>query len=105
MKRFLKKKNAVAVLEYLMFIIIILGVAVVSQKYVTRAIFGKWKGSVDSLSFGRQYDPQKTLQCVFDPPTGIWYDVQCAEAIYCASWDNPCMINRINQCSPPCIGS
>ena len=97
------KKNAAATLEYVVLILIVLGVAILSRDYVSRAIFGKWKTSMDSLSSGRQYDPAKTMECLYDPPTGIWYDVKCAEAIICAPTDTACLFDRVNQCSPKCI--
>ena len=103
MTKWFSRKNAAATLEYVMLIVILIGAVIVSRDYISRAIFGKWKTSMDSLSSGRQYDPQKTLECAFDPATGIWYDIKCAEAIVCAPTDQPCLFDRVNQCSPKCI--
>lgn len=69
-------------LEYIFLITIIATTMLVFQKYVVRALSGRWKGSGDSLSAGRQFDPKKTKECVYDfQYFNIWYDVKALEAI------------------------
>jgi len=53
----LLQNKATSVLEYAIFIIIIVLALVAVGDYLRRGISGKWKSQVDSFGFGRQYEP------------------------------------------------
>lgn len=79
-----KRKKGQSVIEYLVVIIFLLSTFLVFQKYIVRAISGRWKNVGDSWGYGRVYDPEKTEQCIFDYRfTNKWYTRQCYE-------DNDC---------------
>ncbi|MFT5387934.1 MAG: Flp pilus assembly pilin Flp [Lysobacterales bacterium] len=79
-----KAKNGQAVIEYIMLIIVIIGALIIFQKYIVRAISGRWKSSGDGIGFGRLYDPKETWSCKFDYVyTNTWYDEGCFDRIQC----------------------
>ena len=59
---------------------LVLGAFLVFQKYITRGFAGRWKVVGESLGQGRIYDPKLTTECVFDPPSGVWYNKACVES-------------------------
>ena len=69
--------NGRAVLEYAIFMIIIITALLAMKGPIVRAFNGHWKVSGDSFAFGRQYDPQKTVECSFDAESNQWYDQHC----------------------------
>ena len=79
------KKKAQAILEYIVLLLFVIGAILVFQKYVARAISGRWKAVGDSFGSGRQFDPNRTKQCGYDAIyTNQWYDVVC--------YDNRCNV-------------
>ena len=52
------RKKAQSTLEYLIFLIIIMGAFAATSNYIKRGLQGKWKAAVDDL--GDQYDPRAT---------------------------------------------
>ncbi len=90
----INKKKGQTVLEYVILTTFILFVFLSFQKYIVRAFSGRWKRSVDSFGYGRQFDPNKTVECVqFDATT--WYDVALYEA-------NGCDCETIQQTPTTC---
>ncbi|MBU0468625.1 MAG: hypothetical protein KJ736_06115 [Candidatus Omnitrophica bacterium] len=86
-----KKLKAQAVFEYIMLIVFVLSAFLIFQKYIARAISGRWKQVGDSFSDGQSFDPETTLECatfgaVHDtedarfPETEVWYRVDCFDA-------------------------
>lgn len=71
-------------MEYLVVIIFILSAFLVFQKYIVRAISGRWKSIGDSWGHGRLYDPNKTTECKFDFRfTNQWYSKACYDQNDC----------------------
>ena len=50
------KKRGQSTLEYIVLLIIILGVFAATSNYIKRGLQGRWKAAVDD--FGDQYDPR-----------------------------------------------
>jgi hypothetical protein len=76
--KFLNTK-AVSIIEYLvLFIIVIMGFLVM-KTYIQRGLYGNAAKTGQSFAFGRQFDPQKTIECGFDETTNLWYDYNCFE--------------------------
>ena len=59
-----KMKNAkgTITLEYVIIITVVVAALVGMSIYMKRAICGKWREAADAIGFGKQYDPQKTIQ-------------------------------------------
>ena len=55
-------KKAISVVEYSLFIAVIIAAILGMQFYLKRAICGRWKETGDVFGFGRQYDPQETAE-------------------------------------------
>ena len=86
-------KKAFSVVEYTVLFVIIIGAFLVMRNYIQRGIFGLWGQSGQSFSFGRQYDPQKTIECAFDEQSNLWYDRNCFLSLsnqQCSSGDTVC---------------
>jgi len=119
-------KKAFAVIEYVMVLIIVIGAFLVMRNYIQRGIFGLWGQAGQSFAFGRQYDPQKTVECGFDEFTGNWYDSNCFKNLGCSDGNAQCEQNcpgtmcgqvcepmycsatcgqGVDNCGNPCTGS
>jgi hypothetical protein len=72
-------KKAISVVEYTILFVIIMGAFLVMNHYIQRGVNGKWAQAGQGFAFGRQYDPQKTIECSFDPQSSQWYDRNCYE--------------------------
>jgi hypothetical protein len=90
-------KRAFSVVEYTVLFVIIIGAFLIMRNYIQRGVFGMWGQSGQSLAFGRQYDPQKTVQCDFDEVTNVWYDHNCA-ASQCPNGDSNCIEGAVSGC-------
>ena len=66
-----------AVIEYAVFIIIILTALYFMKGPILHAFYGRWKATGDSFAFGRQYDPKGTTACTHDTNSDVWYDERC----------------------------
>ena len=80
-----KKINnqAVSVIEYVLLIGVVITAILFTQKYIVRAIAGKWKQAGDTFSLGQQYDPKKTLECAWSgEPNNLWYSQKCFDDKY-----------------------
>lgn len=64
-------------IEYTMLIVILIAAFVAGRQYVLRGFAGRWKASADSFGFGMQYDPKKTVECIWSEDLGRWYVPQC----------------------------
>lgn len=84
------KPKGQAVLEY-MFLLVFIGTAfLVFQKYIAGAMGGRWQSTGESLGFGREYDPHKTVECAyaykyFESVNGVWYNALCYDERGCES--------------------
>lgn len=95
-------KKAFAVIEYVVLFVIIILAIVVMKNYVQNGIFSLWGQSGQSFAFGRQYDPQRTIECSFDQQSGLWYDENCFQSLsnqICPSGDMACQETvKTGQC-------
>ena len=53
----MRRLQAQSTLEYIVLIVILIGVLITMQNYIKRGFQGRWKASVDEI--GDQYDPAK----------------------------------------------
>jgi hypothetical protein len=83
-------KKAFSIFEYTVLFIIIVGAFLIMRNYIQRGIYGQWGKSGQSVGFGRQYDPQKSIECGFDEQSGLWYDHNCVESL-CPGGSPTCM--------------
>ena len=73
-----KTKKAQSTIEYIVLLFFILGTFVIFQKYIMRAVSGRWKAVGDSIGQGKLYDPKKTIECEFDSEfNNRWYNMEC----------------------------
>ena len=70
-------KKGVAIIEYTLLFIIIIGAFLVMRNYIQRGVYNNWARTGQSLAFGRQHDAQKTIDCSFDEQLNKWYDHNC----------------------------
>jgi len=70
-------KKAVSIIEYSVLFVIVIGAFLVMQKYIQRGFYGKWAHAGQGMAFGRQYDPQNTIDCGYDGTSNQWYDRNC----------------------------
>lgn len=78
------RKFGQSFVEYMALILFISIVFLVFQKYIARGFSGRWKTVGESLGQGRIYDPNRTMECIFDPQyTNLWYDSDCFERSSC----------------------
>ncbi len=97
-------KKSFSVIEYTVLLVIIIGAFIIMRNYIQRGVFGMWGRSGQSFAYGRQYDPQKTIECDFDERTGVWYDHNCA-ASQCPNRNITCIEGAVigcqtSSCSP-----
>ena len=87
--------------EYVILILFVITVILVMQKYIARSMSGHWKSVGDSFGYGRQYDPNKTLECGFDVDAvgGGWYNIACYEE------KCDCNSDRVTCGKPECIAN
>ncbi len=62
-------------------LLFVLGAFLVFQKYIVRAVAGRWHSVAASFSDGKIYDVDKTIKCAVDTRfPDIWYEEECFEA-------------------------
>ena len=71
--------KAISIIEYTLLFVIISGAFVLMKDYIQRGVYSNWGKAGQSFAFGRQYDPQKSVECAFDDESGKWYDHHCYE--------------------------
>ena len=99
MKMFIKNRG-VSTVEYMLVIAFILAAFAFFQKYIFRGISGKLHGVGDSYGYGRQYDPKRTIECLYDSRFfNVWYDGVCAEGFNCLGSDIGCLRTSVSSCS------
>jgi len=80
MKRQIKKYGQ-ASLEFIAVVTLVLASLLFFQKYIARALMGRWKQAGDALGEGKIYSPTQTIECAyefrFSPSPGAWYEVNC----------------------------
>ncbi len=69
--------KAFSVIEYSIFIILIITALYVSKDFISRAIMGHWQAAGDTFAFGRQYDATHTMECSYDGESNKWYEQGC----------------------------
>jgi len=52
----ISKKSGFSILEYSLLVVVVLAALLAMQIYFKRALAGRWKSSIDTFGFGRQYD-------------------------------------------------
>lgn len=62
-------------------LVIIITAFLVLRPYIQRGVYGMWGKSGQGFAFGRQYDPQKSVDCAFDEQANQWYDRNCFESL------------------------
>jgi hypothetical protein len=87
-------KKAFSVVEYTILFVIIIGAFLIMRNYIQRGIFGQWGKAGQSFAYGRQYDPQKSIECGFDDQSNTWYDHNCVWS-QCPNGDPACMSSVI----------
>lgn len=75
MKRFNKK--AFSIVEYAILFVIIISAYLIMKHYIQRGVYGMWQQAGQGFAYGRQYDPQRTIECDFDQASGQWFDHHC----------------------------
>ena len=95
-----KRKTGVSALEYTLLISVILFTILSFQKYLVRGFAGRWKVAGDTFGFGKQYDPQKTIECTYSEDYNKWYDKAC----YDEKWNDPNTgyANCVRACAGDC---
>ncbi|MBF0511190.1 MAG: hypothetical protein HQL13_02565 [Candidatus Omnitrophica bacterium] len=81
--------KALSILEYMVLLICVITAFIIMKDAIQRGFFGVWAKTGQSFAYGRQYDAQRTVDCVYDPAVG-WYDNNCFKAK-----------NDVSQCSNP----
>ena len=89
-------KNGFSVVEYTILFVIVVGAFLVMRNYIQRGIYGQWQQSGQTFAFGRQYDPQKTIECSFDEQSNLWYDHNCAQSQ--CNGVSSCIESAVNSC-------
>jgi len=74
--RFLNRK-AFSIVEYAALLIIVISAFLIMKTYIQRGIHGNWGKTGQTFAFGRQYDPQNTIECGYDDTANMWYDRNC----------------------------
>lgn len=84
--RFRKSLKGQAVFEYIFLLTFIIIAFLIFQKYIVRAMSGRWKSVGDTFGHGQSYDPGNTVECATFgavtedarfPASGVWYEVGC----------------------------
>lgn len=96
-----RKIKGFSIIEYTIFITIILTALYVSKDFISRAIMGHWRQAGDSFAFGRQYDPSRTLDCSYEAELNKWYDQSCFDQrrLRCTAASGSCELTVMNECS------
>lgn len=81
-------------IEYVMMFVIVIGAFLVMRSYIQRGIFSMPAQAGKGFAFGRQYDPQTTIECSYDAQSGLWYDYNCRKTTGGACLTTTC--NAVN---------
>ena len=74
------KRKGQSAFEYIFLILFVLGGFFIFQKYMLRGFSGRWKGVGEGFGHGEVYDPNNTLECLYDykyTAAGRWYNSAC----------------------------
>lgn len=93
-------------MEYCALVIMVLGILIVMKMVIYRGLAGGYKNAGDSFGFGRQYDPDNTIQCAYaqyPDGSGRWYDLTCYEHVYAICFkasqnSEVCRTSSIEKC-------
>lgn len=75
----LKERHAFSILEYIMFVVLLIAALAAMWPYIQNAIQGRYRSAADSVSLRRQHDPTRTRACLWDPLEEFWYSEVCYE--------------------------
>lgn len=68
-------------MEYSMLLMLLVFAFLAFQKYLVRGMAGRWKAVGDSFGYGKQYDPETTVECAWSEDKKRWYDPACYEIV------------------------
>jgi hypothetical protein len=69
--------HAFAVLEYVILITIVCAALFSFRGYIQRGLQGQYRKAGETFGFLRQYNPDATIDCAFDPDLNVWYSQAC----------------------------
>lgn len=69
--------RGISILEYTVFIVVLLSAFLAFRFYFTGAYNGQMRKAGESFAFGRQYDPRRSITCTYDDKLYIWYSDAC----------------------------
>ena len=72
-----RHKSGQSVVEYMVVFAAIMFAMIVMQKYFLRGIMGKYKSAGDQVDYGRQYDPRRTVSCLYVKEIEDWLPEDC----------------------------
>lgn len=100
-----RKKQGQSTIEYIILLTLVVLALCVMQKYIGRAMYGRWKTTGDVIGFGMQYDPFLTFECSFDYKySQEWYNSECYDKNNCYK-DCFSIIHGGEELCEQCIGS
>ena len=81
----LSARRATSVIEYVIIIVILMYAFLAAQKYIVRAMAGRWKAAGDTFGMERQFNLSNTVECGYlatdHIPRGyVWYEKKCYRA-------------------------
>ena len=97
------KRRAVSTIEYTMMVVLLFAAIVVMQKYIFRGMSGRWRSVSDTFGYGRQYDPAKTTECIYDMTINDWVGKGCFDSCI-AKCDTKYGIGANLDCEALCPG-
>lgn len=98
--RKISRTRATSILEYTALLTIILVAFLFFQKYIVRGFAGRWKEAGDSLGYGRQYDPTKTVECSYSETFNKWYVEECFSSQLNSNYQS-----LFSACRQSCVNS
>ena len=76
-----KRRFGQGALEGIILLTFVLTGFFIFQKYILRGMSSRWKVAGDSFGSGRQFDPNRTLECAYienqNREVRIWYSNDC----------------------------
>lgn len=90
------------VLEFVFLFALVILAIVLFERFIVRAIGGRYHQVGQQMGDGRVFDPNETIECAHHHVYGGWYDPACFEA----NCEEPCFgMTKSNQACKQCIRS
>lgn len=77
-------RRAQSPMEYMGIIALLLAALFLFQRYLVQGFLGRWRGTGETWSHGRQFEPDLTTRCAYyegrqltNVNVKIWYDADC----------------------------